>query len=117
MSFFDVLLMGHLVGDFLLQTNWMARYKTSRWDALLAHSAVYTVSVAAAAWLDGVVLGLVALALLLVSHAWLDRRTFERWWARRIGGVTRAEDQWLVIVMDQVFHLLVLVVVVRLAAP
>lgn len=107
--------MGHLVGDFLLQISWMAREKVRRYDALLVHAAVYTLAVAVAAAIYGMPLGIPALALLLVSHAVLDRRTFVRWWARTVGGITRAEDQWLIIVIDQVFHLLALVLVVWIA--
>ncbi len=114
-SLFDVLVMGHLAGDFLFQTAWMARWKASRWDALLVHAAVYTASVFLAARFDGVTLGLLAAALLLVSHAALDQRRLVRWWARTVGGITRAEDQWLLIVIDQVAHLLILVAVVGLA--
>ncbi len=115
MSLFDVLLMGHLVGDFLFQTNWMARWKVTRWDALTVHAAVYTVCVVLAARLDGVTLGFFAVVLLMVSHAVLDQRRLVRWWARTVGGITRAEDQWLLIVIDQVGHLLILVAVVGLA--
>jgi hypothetical protein len=115
-NFFEVLLMGHLVGDFLLQIGWMAREKVRRYDALLVHAGVYTLAVAVAAALFGRTLDPAALALLFVSHAVLDRRTFVRWWARTVGGIARAEDQWLIIVIDQVFHLLVLVLVVWLTA-
>lgn len=107
--------MGHLVGDFLFQTNWMARGKATRWDALIVHAAVYTLCVWVAARLAGVTLGLLAVGLLLVSHAMLDQRRLVRWWARAVGGITRAEDQWLLLVIDQVGHLLILVAVVGLA--
>lgn len=114
-SLFGVLLMGHLVGDFLFQTNGMARWEATWWDALIGHAAVYTACVLVAARLDGVTLGLLAVGLLVVSHAVLDQRRLVRWWARTVGGITRAEDQWLLIVIDQVAHLLILVAVVGLA--
>jgi hypothetical protein len=112
-NLFEALLVGHLVGDFLVQTNWMAREKTVRWSALLVHSAVYTACVAAAGELVGGMAPL-AVALVFVSHAILDRRTFVRWWGRHVQGVTRVDDQWLLIMTDQVWHVLVLVAAVVL---
>lgn len=37
----DVVL-AHLVGDYLIQTDWMAVEKTSRWAPALVHGATYT---------------------------------------------------------------------------
>jgi hypothetical protein len=34
-------LLAHLVGDYLLQSDWMAQEKTQRWGAALAHAATY----------------------------------------------------------------------------
>lgn len=45
MSVFDTLLLGHLIGDFLLQTSWMAENKAKHILPLLVHSLVYTVSI------------------------------------------------------------------------
>lgn len=42
MSPFDFLLIAHLLGDFPLQTSWMAINKMNKWLPLLAHSIVYT---------------------------------------------------------------------------
>ena len=41
MSLFDSLLVAHLVGDWLLQTEWQALNKTKNWRAMWAHVAVY----------------------------------------------------------------------------
>lgn len=111
-----MLLMGHLVGDFLCQTNWMAREKVRRYDGLRVHAAVYTLAVAVAARIADVSLGWIPLALLRVSHAVLDRRRVVCWWGRAVGGIVAAENQWLMTVLDQVFHLLVLVLVVWITA-
>lgn len=37
-----LLLVTHFVGDFLLQSDWMALNKSKRWDALFVHVSVYT---------------------------------------------------------------------------
>lgn len=110
MSLFDALLAGHLVGDFLGQTAWMADNKASRLLPLLVHSLVYALIVAGAGALHGG-LGPSALPVLFVSHAVLDRRTFVRFWVRKIQGVHRESDAWLYVVADQAFHILVLALV------
>lgn len=33
----------HFIGDFLLQTDWMALNKSKQWDVLAIHAAVYSV--------------------------------------------------------------------------
>ncbi len=114
MNLFEALLIGHLVGDFLLQTGWMAREKTKSYPALVAHAAVYTATVTAASLLVGRI-SWAGIALLFVTHTILDRRTFVHWWGRRVQSITRPADQWLYLVTDQVFHMLVLVAVVFLA--
>jgi hypothetical protein len=118
MSAFDWLLVGHLVGDFLLQTNEMARRKSQSWAWLLRHLAVYmavlTVVLGALAWTHGVPLWVVGFVWLLigVTHAILDRRGFTRWWMRIVG--IPPDILWLQIAVDQVFHIVVLAAAAQL---
>ena len=118
MSLFDWLLVGHLVGDFLLQTDGMAKYKAQSWTWMLRHVGlylavmvivlgVYSLSYPVPLW----VLGL-SLLFIGATHIVLDRRGFTLAWMRLIG-ITSDLD-WLIIVADQVFHLLILVVVVQI---
>jgi len=117
MSLFDWLLVGHLVGDFLLQTDKMAAYKPRYWRWLVKHVGVYiavmAVVIVGYALACAVPLWLAAVALLfiLATHSILDRRSFTLWWMRLIGLST--EQMWLNIVVDQVFHLLVLAIVTQ----
>jgi hypothetical protein len=56
MSFIYVLLGAHFIGDFVLQTTWMARHKGRSLRALVAHVGCYTIVLAAgalAAWSTG----------------------------------------------------------------
>lgn len=118
MSQFDWLLVAHLVGDFLLQTNDMARYKAESWSWLLRHlgsyMAVMTVVVGALAWTGSVPLWAAASVWLLigVTHAILDRRDWTRWWMRLIG--ISPDIVWLQIAVDQVFHIVVLAAAAQL---
>lgn len=51
----------------------------------------------------------------LVSHALLDQRRLVGWWSRTMGGITRAEDQGLLIMIAQGAHLLIPVEIVGFA--
>lgn len=117
MSLFDWLLVGHLIGDFLLQTDGMAKYKTQNWSWMLKHVGAYVAAMA-------IVLGayslshptplwtlVLALLFLGATHLVLDRRGLTLAWMRMVG-ITR-DLGWLTIVIDQVFHLLVLVLVAQ----
>jgi hypothetical protein len=117
MSLFDWLLIGHLVGDFLLQTDGMARYKAQSWSWMLKHVGIYlavmVVLVGAYAMNHPLPLWVVGAVLLFIggTHIILDRRGFTLWWMRRLG--VSSDLTWLPIVADQIFHLLVLVVVAQ----
>ena len=118
MSLFDWLLVGHLVGDFLLQTDGMAKYKAQSWIWMLRHVGLYLAVMAlvlgAYSLSTPVPLWALGLALLFiaVTHVILDRREFTLRWMRLIG--ITSDLGWLTIVADQVFHVLVLVVVVQI---
>jgi len=118
MSLFDWLLVGHLVGDFLLQTDGMAKYKAQSWTWMLRHVGLYlavmVIVLGVYSLSNPVPLWVLGLSLLFIgaTHIVLDRRGFTLAWMRLIG-ITSDLD-WLIIVADQVFHLLVLVVVAQI---
>ena len=118
MSLFDWLLVGHLAGDFLLQTEGMAKNKAQNWSWMLRHIGLYmavmTVLIAAYSLRHPIPLWLVVVALLFIgsTHMFLDRRGFTLRWMRLVG--VSADHAWLPIVMDQVFHLVVLAVVAQI---
>ena len=43
MNLFLILLLGHLLGDFLLQTNWIYRFKTQSWVGIALHTGIHIV--------------------------------------------------------------------------
>lgn len=114
MTPFSFLLVAHLIGDYLFQTKWMAMYKATKWLPLLVHSLVYTVVVAVVAFVGFGGLSVAAVAFVFVTHVALDRRTFVAWWVRTVMGSTGKESGWLSIVVDQIFHIIVLVVALYL---
>lgn len=114
MTVFSYLLIGHLIGDFLLQTSWMAMFKATKWVPLFVHCIVYTVSVTVAAFIGDSMLPIGAIALIFFSHMFLDRRIFVTWWVKKIMLTQSKEAKWLCIMVDQIFHLIILAAVAHI---
>ncbi|MBO8156544.1 MAG: DUF3307 domain-containing protein [Bacillaceae bacterium] len=111
MSPFDFLLVAHLIGDYLFQTNWMAMNKARRWDALMVHSIVYTGVISIVSWMTFGGLSMTGILIVFLSHLILDRRRFIVWWVRRVMRTDETKVPWIVIVVDQVFHIMVLAII------
>jgi hypothetical protein len=109
MTVFETLLLAHVVGDWLLQTEWQATHKATSWRALLTHVVVYhLVVLAALLWRVGYGVGEVYAVVvgLAVVHAVMDRKHTVAWFMRvmRIA-VEREPAGWLAIAVDQSLHL------------
>ena len=108
---FLLVLAGHLLGDFVAQTDWQASNKTSNWRADLAHVLTYHLTMAALVlpiWHD--VRALWFLAISAGTHALIDRR-----WPTRLLLVTTRSKQfasmvWGVIATDQAVHISILAI-------
>jgi hypothetical protein len=111
---FIYLLAAHLIGDWIIQTSWMANEKSKNYLALAAHVFTYHIFTFGALFFAGVDLtkAVWATLFLAVTHAFLDNRRFEFWWLRQIKKVEDAEVPiWLLLGVDQSFHLILLVLV------
>jgi hypothetical protein len=120
------LLLSHLGGDFLLQTEWQALNKrrgigrdaTSR-RALVFHGATYTLAyVPALVWLGGEHGPLAAVglaALITLPHLTIDDGRVLFGWLGRVKHCEEPSD-WLVAAVDQSFHLVMLLPVALLGA-
>lgn len=101
------MLVGHLVGDFLLQTAWMTENKEGEWLPLLVHCFVYTAAVALLALPAGGI-PITAIAFIFLGHIIIDRTRFVDLWAKYI---SRSPDNtWLKMVQDQTWHIIILAV-------
>lgn len=111
MSQFDYLLIGHLIGDFLFQNSWMAQYKSTKWIPLLSHVSIYTLVVAIFGFLSGG-LSIVGIGIIFIGHILLDRKTFVAFWVNKIQMAKGPNSNWLSIVTDQIFHIILLAIAI-----
>jgi hypothetical protein len=122
---FAVFIVCHLVGDYLLQTEWQARHKRGGLGgdrvaarALVSHVAAYGVAfVPAFVWLwDSLGAGVLGIALLiLLPHLIQDDGRLLVWYARVAKGADLDRDPALWSAVDQSFHVLALFLVALLA--
>lgn len=105
MGLFNWLLVGHFVGDFILQTRWMADKKAKELMPLIIHSAVYTITIALFSLLANG-LSWWGIGLIFICHLILDQRAFVDFWAVKVNGNTNID--WLKITLDQSWHILIL---------
>ena len=111
---FIYLLIAHLIGDWIIQAYWMANEKSKHLAPLLAHVVSYHVFTFGALYLAGVDLmrAVWATLFLAVTHALLDNRRFEFWWLCRVKRVAERDvPVWLLLGVDQSFHLILLFLV------
>jgi hypothetical protein len=108
---FLLVLAGHLLGDFVMQTDWQANNKESSWRADLAHVLTYHVTLAGLVlpvWHDWRAVWFLGISA--ATHAFVDRR----WPTRLLLGYTGSKNFatvfWGVIATDQALHLSILAI-------
>lgn len=117
MSTFIWLFLGHLIGDWLFQNDWMAKNKQNSFVTLpgMAHFAIYTLCIVATVlfFIDHQMTALEfwAFAAIVFGTHWLiDALNLAFHWGRLV----QQSDLLLVrIVVDQTFHLLVLALLIH----
>ncbi|MEK7643197.1 MAG: DUF3307 domain-containing protein [Patescibacteria group bacterium] len=117
MTLFEKLFLAHMIGDWMLQTEYMATYKArgSFFNrALISHCVLYCVPFTLLTCVTS--LKPTWLALLFASHMLIDRRWPVEWWIHvvmRTSTDTLRTLPWLIIVVDQVMHIIVLMLIAR----
>lgn len=97
-------IVGHLVGDYLLQTDWMAQNKKLQSWPCLVHCVIWTVCVCVfAGW------GWLAAVFLFGCHFAQDRTQIVKWWMTlqwksQTGFTQPPLAPWSLIVVDNVWH-------------
>lgn len=97
-------IVGHLVGDYILQNDWMALNKKARTFPCLVHCLIW----AACVCLFGGTFSPLAFGLLLATHFIQDRTSIVRQWMSLIGQdkfATGICAPWSIIVVDNVWHI------------
>jgi hypothetical protein len=124
---FAVFFVCHLVGDYLLQTDWQARNKRGGLGrdplsrrALVSHIASYTLAfVPALVWLADEIDAAAAVgigALIAVPHLIQDDGRALTAYIRRVKGDTALTERSVAAAADQSFHVLALFLTALLAA-
>jgi hypothetical protein len=108
---FLLVLAGHLLGDFVAQTDWQASNKERSWPADLSHVVIYHVILAALvlpAWHTWSVVWFLGISA--STHALVDRRWPTRLLLGSTGSKTFSTVVWGVIAADQALHLSILAI-------
>ncbi len=115
MTSFELLVIAHLIGDWTLQTEYMAKQKFTgkfiNW-ALISHCLVYS-----SVFIPVFVMQDIHPAWILLifgSHLFIDRRWPVTWWIRSVMHTSEETIKslwWLTIMVDQTAHTLILVIV------
>lgn len=113
------IVLAHLVGDYLLQSHWMATEKVNRWWPALVHGLTYTLPYVL------VTQSLLALLVIASTHVVIDRYHLAKhvvWLKNQIGPRTHRPGHtstgypvdtppwlavWLLIIADNTLHLLI----------
>lgn len=98
-------LLGHLVGDYLLQNDWQALNKTKQTFPCLVHCVLYTLAIWAFTYSWITPLGL---AIIFVTHFMMDRWRLATVYMDLAGqkGFKEHLAPWSVIIVDNTIHLL-----------
>jgi hypothetical protein len=123
---FAVFVVSHLVGDYLLQTDWQARHKRGGLGpdplarrALASHVAIYTLAfVPALIWLaHDLGAGIVGIAgLVAIPHLVQDDGRLLSGYLRSVKGCSEATAAEIFTAVDQSFHIVTLFGIALVAA-
>jgi len=109
-------LIGHLVGDFLLQNDWMAINKKSHWLPACVHCLVYTIVVWLFCQISPNPWPLWTIPVIFISHIALDATMFVHWLAKVMGREKFVDMgspyyPWSLVTIDNSIHLLSLFII------
>lgn len=117
MNLLALVLVGHLVGDWIVQTDWQAANKTTSWKANQQHMIGYHLALAAAvAWAVAWPLVLVIVGVSWSTHAVIDRRWPVVWLMQHTGSGPFSQTTFGVIAVDQALHLSILATLAAVVA-
>ena len=99
LSFFLLLVLGHMIGDFVLQPYWLVIAKRNGWTGLLVHVGVVTFITAILLWASAIPNWWVWIIVLFIGHLLIDQfRTY-------IFTDNSKGKGLLLLILDQLIHL------------
>jgi hypothetical protein len=105
-------IVGHMIGDYLLQNDWMAEGKKRSSLICAIHAAIWTACVClVGGWFEPWAIG-----FLFITHFAQDRTNFIRWYMNAMGQRKFAAPPmapWSIIIVDNTWHLVALAIVAR----
>lgn len=101
-------IVGHLIGDFIIQNHWMAIEKKKRNWPCLVHCTLYTLAVYICTFWP-----LWTLPFIFIPHFLIDRTNFISKWMGWMGqaGFRDGLAPWSSIIVDNVFHIVTLFII------
>ena len=106
-------LVGHLIGDFVFQNDWMAREKKRSTEVCFTHALIWTICVVACAgWGEHHA----AIAILLITHFIQDRWLLVQRWMKFYGQFQQDSETMRIIgplIIDQVWHIVTIYAIDR----
>lgn len=115
LTIFEVLLIIHLIMDFILQRGWEASKKHNEWLPLIFHCFIYTIGFIPGFWFFEI--NFLWLLLIFISHIIIDQQGFLLWFLEKFKGFKKekfSEAIWifLLVGVDQILHASVLVFII-----
>lgn len=107
------LIVAHLAGDFLFQTDWMAQNKTSDSFVCFVHCVVYTFAVVLAGIVSGIGWPVWAYGVVFATHFPIDRWRLANVWMEYMDqrGFRDNLAPWSTFVVDGTMHLIVILTI------
>lgn len=103
------IILGHMIGDYLLQSDWMALNKKSKnakgLIACIVHCIIWSVSVYMFTFWN--TKSLLIFVLLFLSHFVLDRTNLVKWYCN-VTHIMPNPTVWKIIIVDNTLHLLMI---------
>jgi hypothetical protein len=99
-------LVGHFLGDFLLQNDWQAGNKKDKSWNCLVHVMLYCLAIWLSSCLSGRSWPWWAMVITFLTHFAIDRSKFVSWYMGKMGQVQFSKNCgiWANIWVDQAFH-------------
>ena len=111
---FGMIILAHLLGDYVYQNDWMAQNKTKSHLACLTHVVLYTTAFFTLISAVGAVWPFWAYVAIAASHYPVDRYGLAKKWMTHVSGQKGFAEHlapWSVIIVDNTYHLVCALIV------